>query len=105
MAAGISRFNFKYCGVITHLKTKLDKNDLEMGFFGLIGADQLYIDAICFGSMWPSVKPYIHVGDLVRMELEHNKDSNIFDGGMIKILAPASKPALPKKEESEEAPC
>lgn len=62
-----------YCGVVTQVKTKIDKRDQEMAFFNLAGVNE-QIDIVCFGSHWNSVKDKIKMGNLIVMGVEKQPD-------------------------------
>jgi DNA polymerase-3 subunit alpha len=65
--------SFKVTGVITHLKTKPDKNDNEMAWFGLMGV-RGFIEVVVFGSSWPTFRDVVKPGRLVTCTLEKLRD-------------------------------
>ena len=62
-----------FCGVVTNLKTKYDKNDREMAFFGLMGVKE-HIEVICFASDWRRIRSRIKMGELVIVVVEKQSD-------------------------------
>jgi len=83
----------RFTGVVTHVRPKYDKNDNLMSFFGLIGADGRYIDAICFGSNWTrEVQEVIKAGHHLKIQLDRSYDGRtkgtayFFNGGAVKWL-------------------
>lgn len=62
-----------YCGVVTHLKTQLDKRNNEMAFFGLTGAES-HIEVLCFSSVWSACKKRIKVGSFIEIAIEKKRD-------------------------------
>lgn len=69
----------RFTGVVTHVRTKLDKNMNEMGWFGLLGADGTWIEAMAFGSAWPGISNVVKPGVMLKIELDKKKDT--FKGG------------------------
>jgi DNA polymerase-3 subunit alpha len=63
-----------FVGVVTHVRLKYDKNGNVMAFFGLIGADDSYIDVIAFSSVWEYVRKVVQDGRLLMAEVEKKPD-------------------------------
>lgn len=87
-----------FYGVVTNIRLRFDKRGNEMAFFGLIGGDGYFIDAICFGSSWPDIKPVLSPGDFVKIDIDKQPDrlresgvSHIFNGGLVKRFGPKRK--------------
>jgi hypothetical protein len=59
-----------FTGIVTHVKTKPDKRDAEMAFFGLIDVGSKYIDCVCFASHWITLKKHIATGRLAKVALD-----------------------------------
>jgi DNA-directed DNA polymerase III PolC len=63
-----------YCGLVTHVQLKYDKNGNEMAFFGILGANE-HIEAICFASQWDRYyKRTIKMGSLIIIGVEKQSD-------------------------------
>lgn len=92
-----------FTGVVTHVRKKIDKRDQEMAFFGLLGGDNRYIDAICFGTVWPHVKKHLKAGRLVQISIDSQPDryrggkSFIFNGDELRLLKKSAKPKPARK--------
>jgi hypothetical protein len=71
-------------GVVTHVKEKLDKRDNLMGFFGLLGKDNAFIDVLCFGSNWGGIRGVVRPGNLITIDLVYKDGTAFFDGGGVK---------------------
>jgi DNA polymerase III alpha subunit len=87
-----------FYGVVTNIRLRFDKRGNEMAFFGLIGGDGYFIDAICFGSNWSEVKPVLSPGAFVKIDIDKQPDryresgvSHIFNGGLVKRFGPKRK--------------
>lgn len=79
-----------FCGVITHVRLKYDKNNNEMAFIGIFGAKK-HIEVICFASAWTEHKKRFIVGKLVKVAIEKQRQRGrgltyLYNGGGIKIL-------------------
>lgn len=59
-----------FTGVVTSLKTKLDKRGAEMAFFGLLDAAGRHVEVVCFGSNWPHIKHLVAPGRLMKVALD-----------------------------------
>ncbi len=79
-----------YYGIVTDVRPRYDRRGNEMGFFGIIGGDGHFVEAVCFGGQWGSAKSVIKAGAFLKITLEKSWDegrqtwSNIFNGGVIK---------------------
>ena len=81
----------EFTGLVTHIRRKIDKKDNEMAFFGMLDGNGRYLDAICFGSQWPSVKKYLRAGRLIQISLEpaetfRGRRSYLFNGHSLRLL-------------------
>lgn len=62
--------------VVTHVKLKYDRKGNLMAFFGLIGADGFYVDALCFASCWNAeARKAIRAGRALKLQLERSWDA------------------------------
>jgi DNA polymerase-3 subunit alpha len=80
-----------FYGACTNVRLRYDKKGSLMAFFGLIGGDGYFIDAICFGSSWPDVSPVIKPGAILKIQIDKQADrlresgvSHVFNGGLVK---------------------
>lgn len=80
-----------FCGVVTHVRLKIDKAGREMAFLGLLGADR-HIEVICFGSHWAEAKETFQAGNLIVAAIEKQRDSRrkgwafFYNGGGVREL-------------------
>jgi DNA-directed DNA polymerase III PolC len=70
-----SKFGGIFVGVVTHVRLKYDKNGNLMAFFGVIGADNTFIDVIAFASVWEYARKVVKDGRLLMLEVEKKPDS------------------------------
>lgn len=84
-----------FTGVITNRKEKPDRKGNKMGFFGLLGTGDQYIDILCFGSAWPAFRKHVVNGRLVTMKVKKERGMYQLDdrGGQIKLLNKSAKVA------------
>lgn len=79
-----------FTGVVTNVRPKYDKNGNQMAFFGMIGADDTFIDVIAFASVWHEVSMVIKPGRLIMVLIEKKPNNNgrwsYFCGDRIKVL-------------------
>jgi DNA-directed DNA polymerase III PolC len=75
----------RFCGIVTHVRTKADKKGQEMAFFGLQGVKQ-HIECVCFGSNWPLIRKGLDVKGLVIIDLKKDGNNFIYDAGFFKIF-------------------
>lgn len=85
-----------FCGVVTHVQPRYDKNGGLMSQFGLLGADSTFISVLCFASVWRSVQTTIKMGRLLKVAIHKKPDrrtasgwSCFYEGGQIKWLKKA----------------
>lgn len=90
-------------GIITHVRLKYDKNENLMSFFGVLGADGYYLDALCFASSWDSeVRKAVKSGAVLKIQLERQWDkrtkhwSFIFDSDCMFQKIPMLSEKTPK---------
>ena len=62
-----------FCGLVTRVRTKYDKNGNEMAFIGMLGAED-YIEVICFGSYWGEAKKIFKPKRLLIAAIEKQRD-------------------------------
>lgn len=63
-------------GVVTHVRSKYDRNGNLMSFFGMIGADGYYTDALCFSSGWDAeARKVVKPGRALKIQFERSWDS------------------------------
>lgn len=83
-----------YCGVVTHVRTKIDRKGGEMAFFGLQGVHS-HLEAMCFASHWLEIRKIVKIGNLVILDLSRQgkgKDgSYMYDGGFARQFKSISK--------------
>ena len=80
-----------FCGVVTNVQEKIDKNGNKMAFFGMLGADNYFTRVICFTDAWLPLRKQFLPGRLFKLDLEKGKRSKFgknekFNGGMVQWL-------------------
>lgn len=85
-----SRIGGVFCGVVTHVRLKYDKNKNQMAFIGIFGARK-HIEIICFASTWAEHKRRFVVGELIKVAIEKQRQRGrgmtyLYNGGGVKIL-------------------
>jgi DNA polymerase III alpha subunit len=77
-----------FCGIITHVKPKYDKNGNKMAFIGILGVEN-HIEVVCFSSAYKNDKKKFVVGNLVVIAIEKQKRgkeiSYIYNGGGVRV--------------------
>ena len=76
-------------GIVTHVRTKLDKRGNLMGWFGLAGEAD-FVEVICFGSDWSEIEKAIKPGRFIYARLKRQQDrgssySYLFAGTLKKL--------------------
>jgi len=81
-----------FCGVITHIRIKYDKNDNQMAFIGVFGVKK-HIEVVCFSSNWLQDRKKIIEGSnrLIKIAVEKQRQrgrglSFFYNGGGVKVL-------------------
>ncbi len=81
-----------FCGVITHIRIKYDRNDNQMAFIGVFGVKK-HIEVVCFSSNWLQDRKKIIEGSnrLVKIAIEKQRQrgrglSYFYNGGGVKVL-------------------
>lgn len=79
-----------FCGVVTHVMKKYDKNGNQMAFIGVHGVKK-HIEVICFSSSWMKDRKKFEVGNLIKIAVEKQKQkgrglSYIYNDGGVKVL-------------------
>jgi DNA polymerase III alpha subunit len=89
-----------YCGVVTHIRKKFDKNENEMVFLTLTGVKES-IDVVCFSSNWIKIRRMIHLGDLVVAALDKQPDKWRKGGSYILLGGKKGITVLKKNQRSK----
>lgn len=82
-----------FCGVVTNIKIKYDKNGFEMAFFGIQGLYK-HLEVVCFATSWSLIRGTIEEKKFLIIQLEKSKSSRgvsyFFNSGSIKFLKKSS---------------